>query len=536
MIQRLLIGLAFCCIPFFVSAQPSDDFTIRVFGAIDTEAPSTTTIQSLVPISSSQIDIGWATSTDNFTVFGYVLSRDGVPIATTTATFYIDTSLAASTTYSYTVRTFDGVPNYSSSSVPATTTTLAIPVVPPVGTDSTVSGTIARVVLESFSLETGAATATIKVVTRQRARIEIRFGETQTYEIGYIAGTNHKTVHTIPVNNLRPDTRYYYEVLGYTPSGKQTVLRRESFVTLDDAPPSAPANVQNFTATVSANDVLLSWTLPNSMPTTGLVRIVQSQYGYPVFINDGIVVYEGRATKVTDTAALARHDRVFYTAFVIDMEGLVSSGAIAQVSATREGATVTPSGVLLPEVPSFDQASTAPGFIVPTKEIISIDMPQPSDIVVTQADEVYTFELDSIALASDDTFTVSIQSEVIIGDFKTIIVTLTDPRGSGNTFSFLLRLNADRTAYEATIAAVQVAGLSDLMVEIYDYNAQVVGRYLTEVTFIPGAYSISSTTEALSWRLAAFFWSGVMVVPLLVLFVLWFIFKRREADEDKNSG
>jgi hypothetical protein len=82
-------------------------------------------------ISSSQITLSWAGSTDpnvpgqlTSGVAGYQVFRNGTAITTTTATSYTDTGLTASTTYSYTVSAIDAAGNMSASSPSASSTTL----------------------------------------------------------------------------------------------------------------------------------------------------------------------------------------------------------------------------------------------------------------------------------------------------------------------------------------------------------------------------------------------------------------------------
>jgi len=540
MIKRLIIGSVLCCLPIFVTAQTTEDFTIRVFGAFDIIAPSTPVIQSVIPISSTQIDLRWSTSTDNYTVFGYVVSRDGSSIATTTDTFYSDTGLAASTTYSYSVRAFDGVPNYSSSSVAAATTTPDIPPIPvqPTTTATGESATVARVVLVDFMIEPAATAALLLIDTRLPARIEIRLGRTTSYEIGYLVGNRFSTSHRVPINDLQPGTEYFYEVIGYTPAGFQTVLRRGSFVTPSDQTPLAPANVTDLTAQVAGIDVRLAWQLPPGLPNDARVRVVRSHYGYPSFVNDGLVVYEGTALQAVDVAVLNLYDRVFYTAFVIDPNGLISSGAIAQV--IRFGSPVVPGLPVQPVFEVSDQVdpeldpTSQP--VVPVVEILATDMPPASGIEVQQGGLLYTFASSTMSLSAAEPFAVSIAADLIVGEFKTIVATLRDPRGSGKVFSFLLRLNAEQTAYQAVIAPVLIPGVSDLMVEIYDYDALVVARYLTTVTFAADERVASTSLESLWLSLVSGLWASLLVIPLLVLGGLWFIFRKRLApDEDKEA-
>ena len=93
--------------PVFAQVD-SSQFIISFWGGADTTPPPTPTINSATPTTDTQIDIVWGAVVDDMALAGYVVFRDGVPVATTTLTNYSDTGLLASTTYSYTVRAFDG--------------------------------------------------------------------------------------------------------------------------------------------------------------------------------------------------------------------------------------------------------------------------------------------------------------------------------------------------------------------------------------------------------------------------------------------
>jgi len=229
---------------------------------------------------------------------------------------------------------------------------------------------------------------------------------------------------------------------------------------------------------------------------------------------------------------------VFYTAFVIDPNDLISSGAITQV--IRFGSPVVPGLPVQPVFEVSDQGdpeldpTSQP--VVPVVEILATDMPPASGIEVQQAELLYTFASSTMSLSAAGPFAVSIAADLIAGDFKTIVATLRDPRGSGKVFSFLLRLNAEQTAYQAVIAPVLVPGVSDLMVEIYDYDALVVARYLTTVTFAADERVASTSLESLWLSLVSGLWASLLVIPFLVLGGLWFIFRKRfAADEDKEA-
>jgi hypothetical protein len=93
----------------------------------DSTPPSVPTGVSATAVSAADVQVGWSASTDDTAVTGYNVYRDGVQIGTTGAstTSYDDTSVSASTTYSYTISAFDAAGNTSAQSDPAPVTTPA---------------------------------------------------------------------------------------------------------------------------------------------------------------------------------------------------------------------------------------------------------------------------------------------------------------------------------------------------------------------------------------------------------------------------
>ena len=93
----------------------------------DKQPPSVPTDVHLGDVSPASIRVIWTASTDNVGVAGYKIYRNGRHANTSTTTFFVDTGLSPSTTYSYTVSAYDSAGNNSaqSSPPPATATTLA---------------------------------------------------------------------------------------------------------------------------------------------------------------------------------------------------------------------------------------------------------------------------------------------------------------------------------------------------------------------------------------------------------------------------
>jgi chitodextrinase len=92
----------------------------------DTAAPTSPSGLSATAISASQINLAWRASSDKFGVAGYRVLRNGVRVATTSATAYADTGLSAATRYTYSVAAFDRAGNVSPPSPAASATTRAV--------------------------------------------------------------------------------------------------------------------------------------------------------------------------------------------------------------------------------------------------------------------------------------------------------------------------------------------------------------------------------------------------------------------------
>ncbi len=90
---------------------------------IDREAPSVPLGLYADASSDSTIDVAWSPSTDNVGVEGYRIFRDGAAVGLAASASYLDTGLAARTSYSYQVSAFDTSGNESARSSPATGTT-----------------------------------------------------------------------------------------------------------------------------------------------------------------------------------------------------------------------------------------------------------------------------------------------------------------------------------------------------------------------------------------------------------------------------
>jgi len=83
---------------------------------------------SATAFSHAKIDLAWSASTDDVSVLGYTVYRNGESVGVTSETIYRDSGLMPSTSYSYNVSAFDGDGNHSGLSEPAEAVTLFVDV------------------------------------------------------------------------------------------------------------------------------------------------------------------------------------------------------------------------------------------------------------------------------------------------------------------------------------------------------------------------------------------------------------------------
>lgn len=532
MIKKILLVLFLVFFFPSFSLAVTNDFSIKTLVGNDINPPTTPVLLSAVPIASSQIDLSWSASTDDFSLGGYVLLRDGSPLATTTLTTYSDITLTPETLYSYEVYAFDNFYNISTTSNSLSTTTLALPVVPPVATTTTSSnsGQSTRTfVLRDFAISTGIYSADFKWRTDGLSSYSLRWGKTSDYDEGYIINNTYSELHQTNLTALEANTVYLYELIGYSPYGFSKVLKQGQFKTEEIKKDISPQNVLRLNAEIQNDDVLLTWQLPLSVPIAS-IRVVSNPFGYPVDINDGAIIYEGLGVEVKDKNVLKNYQSQYYTVFVIDVNGNVSSGAVVKVSKSSPelGDDYHPS--LVPSIIS-SSSGTSTNKIEETV-VLGFDV---SNINILQNDVNSNFLTERITLSYQDSFVISIPFKSLPDHLKSIVVTLLDPTNHHRSYSFLLKINKDKTAYEATIAPLNVLGTSRIQIEIFDFEKKVIGLYRKQIDFVvsdnvfnePEVIFPDKIVDSVKNTTSIFFAVGFMLV--LFLFLLW-IGKRRGED------
>jgi fibronectin type 3 domain-containing protein len=198
-------------------------------------------------ISPGEIDLDWNASVDNVGVTGYTVFRNGSFLAAAGAgvTTLADTTVVASTTYSYTVDAFDAAGNHSARSAPASATT---PGTPDTQAPTVPAGVTARVgtTVGEVDVAWNAATDNVGVT-----------GYT-IYRDGTALGTVSGSTVTYADHSTAGLSTYSYTVDAFDAAVNHSAQSPGASVTTPDwTPPTVPAGL---TATLISNDEIdLSW-------------------------------------------------------------------------------------------------------------------------------------------------------------------------------------------------------------------------------------------------------------------------------------
>jgi hypothetical protein len=191
-------------------------------------------------------------------------------------------------------------------------------------------------------------------------------------------------------------------------------------------------------------------------------------------------------------------------------------------------------------LPDEQVTSTPPFPVQPDPETIvlwqrpTIRMPDPNEIEVYQAGRTKTFIDRGITVRADLDTLVRVPQSSVASHLKSLVVTVLDPTDERKSYAFLLRLATDGEYYEGIIPPAQVVGETWIYLDIYDYQASVVGRYQSQLTFTDGNERDGGVLARVLWWTGQ---NGVLVgVPFLLFWGVWLWLARRQVQDDFVRG
>ncbi len=290
----------------------------------DTQPPTAPTGLSAVAPTPLLVNLSWAASTDNVGVTGYQIYRSGTLIGTVgTSTTYADSTVASSTSYTYTVKALDAASNISSASNTASVTTPT-----PVDTTApTAPGSLTATATRSQQVNLSWTASTDNVgVTGYRI-----------YRQGILL-TSVNAVSSYADTSVIASTAYSYSVKAFDAAGNTSAASNTASVTTpappDTTAPSVPAGLSSPSQTASS--VTVAWNA-----STDNVAVT----GYH-FYRNGVLIQNTATTSITDTGLSAT------TAYAYTVAAYDAAGNTSAVSAALTATTLKPADTTAPTTPS----------------------------------------------------------------------------------------------------------------------------------------------------------------------------------------
>ena len=324
--------------------------------------------------------------------------------------------------------------------------------------------------------------ARINWQTDELTFLTFRWGETQSIQEETISKIGYATDYSVLIDELAPDTVYYFEIQLRDKNHNKTITELQSFKTLGLPDDISPANVEDLKASEGEEEIELSWKNPPD-PDFKEVRIVRNNQFYPQGPNDGEVVYQGSKDGFIDKDVF--DEDYYYTIFAYDGSGNYSSGAIIKAKPTKAPQAPPRPPVILPTDPPA----------VPL-EIEGLTL---EDISFTQDGKVIEVKEGSILADTGKPMKISIKYDKLPEVLKTIVINLdkcnekpSEPQDECedvSSFSFLLKVDPQKIEYSATIISPYEAGIYPIAVSILDFQHQelkeLTGKLLLRETIVP---------------------------------------------------
>ena len=359
---------------------------------------------------------------------------------------------------------------------------------------------------------------------------QINYGKTIDYDKTFI-GASFSIDNYIILEGFSPGEVYHFEIVAIDRDGNRTSTPDQTFQTLPLPDVVAPANVAGLTAAAYDKEVQLKWQNPLDSDLEG-VRIFKSQKFFPINpeSQDDLIVFDEKKESFVD-ANIEPGEIYYYTAFSYDYEGNFSSGAFVAIKSKIPGEEEPPFEGLpeFPETPAEQVPS-----IIQDLEFKDFDFFQQGEKIDVLKDKIVSIEQGTPFIASID-------YEKLPEVFKTIVVTLEKPPSIGNEnstfFSFLLRINPDKTDYLANIQAPE-PGKYPITINILDIKNRVSKK-------ISGVLEIKESKDETETAAPSFSVSSSRIIGLIsIILILAIIFglflaiiiKRRKNEffDDKN--
>lgn len=353
------------------------------------------------------------------------------------------------------------------------------------------------------------ATISWIIESQIQSTCKIFLGATENYEKETITGNVFVKFHSTQITGLSPLTTYHFKIYCQNINFNEAQTADQQFTTLPSLDNEPPSNVSNFQAISQDKQLKLTWQNPADSDFKE-VKIFRSEKFYPQEPQEGTLIYIGNGNEVEDLN-LTNGTSYYYTAFAFDRAGNRSSGAL---TFGVPGIAVTPG-----KPPVEEPVMPAP----PEVQELSL-----KDFDFQQAGKkIFPTDNNGLVLNPGIPLKVSIDYEKVPEVLKTIMLTL---QKGDQYFSFLLRIDKDKTKYIATIAPPE-PGIYPLSIYILDYKNQALKK-INSMLEIQGNVMGQEKTFDLVIGIIIKYWPNLifLIIIITAITIAIEIYKKKQPD------
>jgi hypothetical protein len=385
------------------------------------------------------------------------------------------------------------------------TTTPPSPTTTPLTTGTVSSSGNIRLQIYDINVKSGQNQAEISFLTTVPSQARIYWGTTPDHESGSLSSLFYGDSHDLVLTGLLPGTRYFARIEAVDAIGF-SVFTDFVFTTNEVTAVGALVNPRDFKAEPELDYIHLSWVNPEDS-RFDKVRIIRSENFFPRDPYDGVPLYEGSGQSFDDRDIVSGRT-YYYTIFSKGVDGMFSSGSLAKAYVPIPGQE--------PIVTPVNPLDSIPPSGLTDPKITALAL---SDFEFIQEGKILApIDGRTVAINGSEDLTIRLSYAKTPEILKSIAFTLTDPDDSSKVFPFLLRINSEKTYYEATIGALGRSGDYALDVAILDFQNEGLKKLTGNVralAFVAGAVDFENGFDSLALALIFLF-----IVFMFMIFVL----------------
>ena len=298
---------------------------------------------------------------------------------------------------------------------------------------------------------------------------------------------------------------------------------------------TAPSNISDLTAVVGEKQIELKWKNPANHDLKS-IRILKSENFFLINPQDRGMIFDRREEFFIDRD-VEEGKNYYYTVFAYDYAGNFSSGALIFAGLKIKEKPLETKKVSFEKIPPFEKLTEAPEEEIP----LSIKNLTLKDFDFFQeGKKINVLDDNIINIKSEIPLTISIDYEKLPEVLKTIIITLEKPAeitveteiqqnllklgfnsacAENKYFSFLLRINSDKTAYQAIIQPPKSENYL-LTVRIVDVKNQV-SNFFSGTLKIKEKKQISIPAFLINFSFASLIF--LILISIVIISLIWII-------------